>query len=44
MDCKSKSVDVLLVHCTGKEVSLANIEHDPSAAPCILISHVLAFL
>lgn len=43
MDCKNKSVDVSLVHCTGKGVSLANIGHDPSAAPCDLISLVFSY-
>lgn len=33
MDCKNKSVDVSLVHCTGKGVPLTNTGPDPSAAP-----------
>jgi hypothetical protein len=37
MECKGRSVDVSLANCTGKRVSLADFECDPSAASCLCI-------
>ena len=41
MDCKNRSVEISLAHCTGKGGFLAGIEHDPSAT---LSLHYLCFL
>lgn len=43
MDCKGRSVDVLLAHCTGKRMSLTNVECDFSALPHVFLYH-LCFL